>query len=83
MDSKQLTELLEQSRRPKLEIYKNSDVLESEQLEHKYEISEVDGQKYIVETTIIQATTRYVTVRKYDPESHYRDAIEEFVNKDE
>lgn len=75
-----IARMLEESRRRPPVIYKDKQTLETEELEHTKETVETEKGKYVVETTVIQTVTRYVTVREFDPESSYSDMIDDFVD---
>jgi hypothetical protein len=75
-----VTKILEGNRRRARVIHREEQTLESEVVSENKQVS--SDKKYVVETQVITTTTKYVTVREYDPDANYSDTLDEFMNKE-
>ena len=80
-DAEGLKQMLESTRtRPKV-LFTDTHVMEQETESNHEEIHELpNGDKVVVNTYVVRELRRTVTVREFDPEKSYSDAIKEFID---
>ncbi|HEY1249202.1 MAG TPA: hypothetical protein VGE97_09460 [Nitrososphaera sp.] len=69
--------------KPRRTVWRDSTVLHSEVESHDKKIVEFSGRKFVAEISVVTTTTKHVSVREFDPENNYSDALQEFVKGDD